>query len=193
MASFIKSDLEFILQQIFFAERHAAGESLASMLPNPEVPFGLRTIDGTFNNVVPGRSEFGAADNVFPRLTDPVFRTAEDNPFIPGTQLTSYTQTSGLVVDSQPRTISNLIVDMTANNPAAVAAAAQTPGSEVVTATRTDGTTFRDLLHSQRGAGRGPLGAVQPVDDLLRPVLRPRPRSREQGRQRHGLHPAEAR
>ena len=33
---------------------------------------------------------------------------------------TSYAQTSGLVVDSQPRTISNLIVDQTANNPAAV-------------------------------------------------------------------------
>ncbi|HSC71929.1 MAG TPA: peroxidase family protein, partial [Candidatus Methylomirabilis sp.] len=139
MASFIKSDLEFILQQIIFAERHAAGESLASMLPNPEVPWGLRTVDGTFNNVsAAGNSQFGAADTVFPRMTTPVFRPAEAG--------TSYLQTSGLVIDSQPRTISNLIVDMTANNPAAVAAAAQTPGSQIVTGTRTDGTTFQTFF-----------------------------------------------
>ena len=37
--------------------------------------------------------------------------------------VTSYAQTSGLVFDSQPRTISNLIVDQTANNPAAYATA----------------------------------------------------------------------
>ncbi len=61
------------------------------------------------------RSEFGAADTIFPRLTDPVFRNAESG--------TSYAQTSGLVFDSQPRTISNLIVDQTANNPAAYATA----------------------------------------------------------------------
>src|SRR5439155_13366503 len=78
MVSFIKSDLEFILNQIFIAERNAAGESLASLLPNPEVPWGLRTIDGSFNNVsAAGNSEFGAADTVFPRLTEPVFRPAQ--------------------------------------------------------------------------------------------------------------------
>ena len=33
---------------------------------------------------------------------------------------TSYTQTAGTVLDSQPRVISNLIVDQTASNPAAV-------------------------------------------------------------------------
>ncbi|MBI2316250.1 MAG: heme peroxidase, partial [Betaproteobacteria bacterium] len=59
---------------------------------------------------------------------------------------TSYAQTSGLVVDSQPRTISNLIVDMTANNPAAVAAAAQTDGAGLVTATRTDGTPYQTFF-----------------------------------------------
>ena len=45
-------------------------------------------------------------------MTDPAFRPAENG--------TSYQQTSGTVVDSQPRIISNLIVDQTANNPAAV-------------------------------------------------------------------------
>src|SRR5437867_4144283 len=139
MVSFIKSDLEFILQQIFFAERNAAGESLASMLPNPEVPWGLRTVDGSFNNIsAAGNSAFGAANTVFPRLTDPVFRTADPVPAgFPGAGTpTSYTQTSGFVFDAQPRIISNLIVDDTTTNPAAVAAAAQTPGSELVTGTR---------------------------------------------------------
>src|SRR4029434_2346299 len=65
---------------------------------------------------------------IFPRLTTPVFRPAENvafDPDGPGGQTvgqpTSYTQTSGTVIDSQPRTISNLIVDQTANNPAAYA------------------------------------------------------------------------
>ncbi|UUZ78449.1 hypothetical protein LP414_16760 [Polaromonas sp. P1(28)-13] len=131
---YIASDLQFILDQIVIAERHAAGENLVDLLPSKMRALGLRTVDGSFNNLVTGQSEFGAADNVFPRLTDPVFRDAEAG--------TSYTQTSGLVTDSQPRTISNLIVDMTANNPAAVAAAAANPGSDIVTGARTDGTPF---------------------------------------------------
>src|SRR5437867_1100379 len=49
--------------------------------------------------------------------------------FRPTVQGTSYTQKSGNVFDSQPRTISNLIVDQTANNPAASAAAANPCGS----------------------------------------------------------------
>ncbi len=110
---FIRSDLEFILEQIIIAERHAAGEDLLSLLPNSEVPFGLRTVDGTYNNLTPGGTQLGASNTVFPRLTDPMFRNAEAG--------TSYAQTNGLVIDSQPRTISNLIVDQTANNPAAYA------------------------------------------------------------------------
>src|SRR5262245_30106071 len=125
----IRSDLEFILQQIMIAERHAAGEDLLSLLPNSLVPFGLRTVNGTFNNVVPGRENFGAADQLFPRLTDPTFRTAESG--------TTYSQTSGLVIDSQPRIISNLISDQTANNPAAYATAYD-PGADGVLGTPDD-------------------------------------------------------
>jgi len=109
MANFSKSDLEFILKQIFIAEAHAGGASLIDLLPNSQVPFGLRTVDGSYNNLVTGQSEFGAADNSFLRLLDPVYKNA------------AYAGT-GTVVDTQPRTISNLIVDQTANNPAAVAA-----------------------------------------------------------------------
>src|SRR5262245_65382888 len=124
MANFNLSDLDFILQQILIAEAHAAGQNLRDLLPNVQVPFGLRTIDGSFNNLLTGQSEFGSADNLFPRLLDPVFRPADAG--------TSYAQTTGMVIDAQPRIISNLIVDFTANNPAAVAAAAQTPGSTTV-------------------------------------------------------------
>ena len=46
MADFIRSDLEFILAQIQIAERNAAGEELVDILPNAEVPFGLRTVTG---------------------------------------------------------------------------------------------------------------------------------------------------
>jgi Ca2+-binding RTX toxin-like protein len=108
MANFSKSDLEFILKQIFIAEAHANGTSLSDLLPNTQVPFGLRTVDGSFNNMVAGQTEFGAADNSFLRLLDAQYRA-------------SYAGT-GTVVDAQPRIISNLIADQTANNPAAIAA-----------------------------------------------------------------------
>ncbi|MGH9021583.1 MAG: peroxidase family protein, partial [Acidimicrobiia bacterium] len=131
MATLSKSDLDFILQQILIAEAHAAGADLTTLLPNAFAPLGLRTVDGTYNNLLAGQSEFGAADTVFPRMLDPVLQDAQAG--------TSYTQTSGLVIDSEPRTISNLIVDMTANNPSAVAAAAANPGSEVVISPGLDG------------------------------------------------------
>jgi len=133
---FIRSDLEFILAQILIAERNAAGESLLDILPNVEVPWGLRTVDGTLNNLIPGQTGFGAADNVFPRLTDPVFRTAESG--------TSYAQTSGTVIDSTLRTISNLIVDQTADNPAAYAVAYD-PGADGLLHTADD--VLKDGVH----------------------------------------------
>jgi hypothetical protein len=67
----IRSDLDFILAQIIRAETNAP-------LQSPDLPFGLRTVDGIGNNAVPGQSEFGSADRVFPRMTDPVFRDAEN-------------------------------------------------------------------------------------------------------------------
>jgi Ca2+-binding RTX toxin-like protein len=50
------------------------------------------------------------------------------------------------VFDSQPRIISNLIVDQTANNPAAVAAAAAVEGSGLVGGFRADGTPFQTFF-----------------------------------------------
>ncbi|MDQ0821166.1 hypothetical protein QFZ79_003540 [Arthrobacter sp. V4I6] len=130
------SDLAFILKQIKIAEAHVANTTLAtgpcgalvgtgpSQIPNPLVSAGLRTVDGSCTNIQAGQETFGAADQTFPRLAKPEFKAAEAVPEgfgPPGTS--TYAQKKGLVFDSEPRTISNLIVDQTASNPAAVAAA----------------------------------------------------------------------
>jgi len=78
MVTFIRSDLDFILQQILIAEGHATGADLTTLVPNSFVPFGLRTVDGSFNNLVQGQSGFGAADELFPRMTTPFFRNDQD-------------------------------------------------------------------------------------------------------------------
>jgi Ca2+-binding RTX toxin-like protein len=128
-------DLAFILRQIKIAERHAQtltpGDPCgtlvgpgANQIPDRLTAYGLRTVDGSCNNLFPGRETFAAADQPFPRLTDPRFRDAEDTP--PGfgpSGPSSYKQKKGNVFDSQPRVISNLIVDQTSTNPAAVHAA----------------------------------------------------------------------
>ena len=132
-------DLSFILKQIKIAERHAATQTPADLcgtLVGPDVDqipdrlssYGLRTVDGSCNNLFAGREKFAAADVPFPRLSTPDFRDAEDitPAFLVGPPgPTSYSQklAGNVVVDSQPRVVSNLIVDQTSTNPAAVEAA----------------------------------------------------------------------
>ena len=83
------SDLSFILKQIKIAEAHSAVlaaqgpgpstdpvrcQSMIGTGPNqiesPLLSFGLRTVDGSCNNLQPGQATYGAADQTFPRLTD---------------------------------------------------------------------------------------------------------------------------
>src|SRR3954452_25210105 len=134
-------DLAFILKQIKIAEHHAATATPANpcgtlvgrgpdQIPDAITSYGLRTVDGSCNNLLPGREKFAAADVPFPRLAgSPVFRNAEGvpagflGPGSPAVPSSSYAQKKGDVFDSQPRVISNLIVDQTSTNPAAVAAA----------------------------------------------------------------------
>jgi Ca2+-binding RTX toxin-like protein len=129
-----QQDLEFILKQIKIAEASTnpltgAVENLPELVGNPLLPYGLRTVDGTWNSLLPGQERLGAADNIMPRLVEANLRDADLSPIQFGPQVqTTYTQTSGNVFDSQPRVASNLIVDQTANNPAAVAAALQMAG-----------------------------------------------------------------
>jgi Ca2+-binding RTX toxin-like protein len=140
------SDLQFILKQIKFAENNATREAADGtpvaglplfgsrrdpatneflQISSPLLPYGLRTVDGSDNNGISGQSHYGAASKPFPRFAPPQWRDA-DLPGVfgpPGAPRTSYTQKSGVVVDSEPRVISNLIVDQTSTNPAAIAAA----------------------------------------------------------------------
>jgi len=145
-----QADLEFVLRQIKIAEAHAAGAPLTQIyvnaagdvvpagtegavlaIPDPHVPFGLRTVDGTFNNIVEGRETWGAADQTMPRLFDPSYSNDADGdqfdpdgPFGPSPAVTNtdYGNIGSSVADADPRIISNLIVDMTVDNPAAVTA-----------------------------------------------------------------------
>src|SRR5436305_10824353 len=134
-------DLAFILKQIKIAEHHAATATPANpcgtlvgpgpdQIPDAITSYGLRTVDGSCNNLLPGREKFAAADVPFPRLAgSPGFRHAEGAPAgllgsgSPAIPSSSYAQKKGFVFDSQPRLISNLIVDQTSTNPAAIAAA----------------------------------------------------------------------
>jgi Ca2+-binding RTX toxin-like protein len=121
MVQLFRTDLQFVLDQILLAES-------GGLPPTAFHPWGLRTVNGTFNHIIPGQETWGSADQLFPRLLTPVWRdaTAVTMPGLPGQplgSLTSYTQTSGFVFDLSIRLISNLIVDQTANNPAAIEAA----------------------------------------------------------------------
>ncbi len=113
---YIRADLDFILNQIRVAEHHAAG---GSPLPGSERARGRWPADGGWivqqSDPVRGRryDRVRLSRQPVPRLTDPVFRDAEG--------ATSYEQTSGFVFNSQPRVISNLVADQTANNPSAYA------------------------------------------------------------------------
>ncbi|MDO9217797.1 MAG: hypothetical protein Q7U14_11035, partial [Lacisediminimonas sp.] len=127
-------DLEFILKQIKIAEASTnpvtgAVENLPELVGSALLPYGLRTVDGSWNNLLPGMDGAGSADNIMPRLVEASLRDADLSPIQFGPQVqTSYTQTSGSVFDAQPRIASNLIVNQTASNPAAVIAALQLVG-----------------------------------------------------------------
>ncbi|MEQ1618050.1 MAG: peroxidase family protein, partial [Terricaulis sp.] len=133
MAKFNRIDLEHILRQIMMAEN---GQPPLS----PHLAFGLRQVNGENNNSVPGNGAFGSADQLFPRVGDQYLQNGDTYSFDldgPGGQTvgdaTSYTQTTGFVFDADPRIISNLISDQTANNAAAVAAHINsTPGTGYV-------------------------------------------------------------
>ncbi len=153
------NDLQYILRQIKIAEASSAAYSSTpksilqaimdaygvTAVNAAQLPAGLRTVDGTFNNLLPGLSEAGAADNLFPRLTDPNFRTVDGpgidfngdgfvdvvNPnygvFPDASPAPGLQPGVKSVADSDPRTISNLIVDMTPSNPAAIEAFVNNP------------------------------------------------------------------
>ncbi|THV10288.1 peroxidase family protein, partial [Rhizobium rhizophilum] len=149
-------DLEFILRQIKIAEANSIAHSgtnasaltniwideLGNVVPQgttgatlaisaEHVPYGLRTVDGSYNNLGEGRENWGAADQPFERLLEQGWRVETDDTI---TLVTGFGQTgptfttlgnstyspTGAVVDADPRLISNLVVDQTLANPAAI-------------------------------------------------------------------------
>ena len=78
-------DLRFIFRQIQIAQDHATRFATngnaspfgpgANQVNEVRLPFGLRTVDGSFNHLNSGQTKFGAADQRFPRLTTRVFRS----------------------------------------------------------------------------------------------------------------------
>src|SRR4051794_1803093 len=149
-------DLHFIMKQIKIAEHHSATLTASNpcgtlvgpgpdQIPDRLTPYGLRSVDGSCNDLFPARERFGAADELFPRLTTPSFRDADPVP--PGfgpPGPSSYKQKKGNVFDDQPRVVSNLIVDQTSENPAAVAASGHPVRTQDPTATATPCSTDPD-------------------------------------------------
>ena len=127
--------------------------ALSLAIPDPHVPAGLRAVDGSYNNLVEGRETWGASGNPMPRLFDANYINEADGDMMPfggpGAPVVTNTNygilngvptnpnapggnggNTGNVADADPRTISNLIVDMSMNNPAAILAALTFAGSE---------------------------------------------------------------
>jgi len=154
MVKLTAHDLLFILKQIKIAEAHAAGGDLKTLIEDAAkaagatgtanlqahlLPYGLRTVDGTYNNLFNGREAWGAADRPFVQLGPRNWVTESDDTIVfgagsPGQVVFTdgnYSQLGpppaasqglggGTLVDADPRIISNLIVDQTSNNPAAI-------------------------------------------------------------------------
>jgi VCBS repeat-containing protein len=148
-----RGDLDFILKQILIAEADSRGEDLSTFIPDTTLPWGLRRVDGSNNNLRPAQENFGAADQPFPSLLPQQFRNEGDDsmlfgppgtPAIPGQTLLTNNNygvnasnnpniTRGIqpgdVVDVDPRIISNLVVDQSLQNPAAIYRALVLAGS----------------------------------------------------------------
>ena len=124
-----QTDLEFILDQVMIGEAHAnrtrtatgyttscltaadipAGRLALTYPYQVTQPWGIRQVDGRCNSLVTGQREWGASDNIFPRMVPANYKS----PYTVGANVT----------DPSPRYISNLIADQTSNNPAATAVA----------------------------------------------------------------------
>jgi len=171
MVALVHHDLEFILKQIKIAEAHANGTPLTEIrldangrvitdrswytsasfdptlplaIPDAKTPFGLRTVDGSYNNLIEGRELWGASNQPMPRLLNPNFiNEGDDSMALGGGQTVGNNDYgvvgaptpgvngghSGNVADADPRLISNLVADMSFNNPAAIVAALTFAGS----------------------------------------------------------------
>src|SRR3990167_7444436 len=141
-------DLEKILEQIRIAEHHAETGVLAHPDGTPIsalLPSGLRTVDGSYNSLLPGQELLGAADQVMPRMLEPEFLNDLDGDVMP----------LGPEGPCAPL-ISNLISDQTLGNFSAIFKALELAGSTdpmADTATILAGATPEDRLALAVGLG----------------------------------------
>ena len=125
MATLNRQDLEFILQQIQYSRKRTRRERIwraCSRTRSCRSACARSTDRSTTSCLV--SSEFGAADNPFPRLVDPVFRDDADGDTFdangpgPGGVVTNTDYGApGNVADADPRIISNLVADQTITQP----------------------------------------------------------------------------
>src|SRR4029077_18094121 len=109
--------------------------------------------------------QFNSAENVSIDLDGP-------GPLTAGSP-TSYQQTSGFVFDSQPRAISNLVLDHTANNPAAYATAYD-PGANGVLDFGPGDDVLKDGVHIVKSPGLdGQFGTADDRDVFEFPNVTP--------------------
>ena len=142
-------DLSTILSNILIAENHVATGLLTNLDGTPIDPLlsiGLRTVDGSFNNLI--NPKLGAADQVMPRLLTPEFLNEADGDVMPlgppgsgaptvtnndynlqGATPNAVGVATGSVADANPRIISNFISDQTLGNMAAIYRALELAGS----------------------------------------------------------------
>jgi Ca2+-binding RTX toxin-like protein len=162
------ADLAYILQQIKIAEAHVrntnsgtgpCGALLGSgpdRVGGPSAPAGLRTIDGSCNNLQQGRESYAQANQAFLRRTEPDYRAAEDGAPVGASGRTTY-DGGGSVVDSTPRIISNLVADQTPANPAAAAAARLPAGADG------EAGTSLPIPNNASDTGAAPYNALLPL------------------------------
>ncbi|KQP73785.1 heme peroxidase [Methylobacterium sp. Leaf111] len=145
-------------------------------IPDPHVPYGLRTVDGTFNNIVPGRETWGSSGQPMPQLLDKSFVNDQDGDAFdpdgpgpaPAVTNTDY-GTGGSVADADPRIISNLVVDASLNNPAAIAAALRLAGSTDILGDQRLITAAYEALRTAQGAD--PAGEHAELQSALDTIL----------------------
>jgi Ca2+-binding RTX toxin-like protein len=188
MVQINQHDLEFILRQIKIAEANSIAHSganavaltdiwvdeLGNVVPEgtpgatlalsaEHVPYGLRTVDGSFNNLGAGRENWGAVDQPFIDLLGDEWRVTDGDTFQIRTGQNSFTtiggayNPTGAVADADPRMISNLIVDQTLSNPAAIYTALLQAGysGNVMSAVTAIKTQFDAALSAAKTANAG--------------------------------------
>ena len=134
-------------------------------------------MDGTYNNIIDGRETWGAADQPMPRMLDPNFINDADGDQMdlgPGGIVTNTDYgAAGNVADADPRLISNLVADMSFNNPAAIVAALTFAGSTTIYGAGGDLEQVRDghaalmAVLSDPGADQASKDAAQATFDAL--------------------------